>query len=361
METSENFRLISYLIQALSAFICLLLSLSYYFIEKKQQTPDKLIHILITYYTINIFRWLVVSSSPVFTYAYPLFYIGLMFTRVTGFHLMFTLTGTGMKERFPVIHYILPVAVLLITVIVLLFVNYKQQYPGHFQCLYYSRIILIILSAGFTFFYVSLGLRRLKRYLREIEKYSADCERSSMKWVYLIIRMFHVMLSLVPLFLVVQFFGEYILATYIIPLLWAFLSIALYSILCYNLLIGNYIMISPYPEDSNKKADSKLNRHVFESYISINKLYLDPKLKITDLLLPFCTNRHYMSEFINKEYKMNFSRYINSLRMQELEKMRCTAEYSRLSEIELILKAGFSSYRSYLYFLKKQKEEISNK
>jgi hypothetical protein len=54
---------------------------------------------------------------------------------------------------------------------------------------------------------------------------------------------------------------------------------------------------------------------------------------------------------------MNFNRYINTLRLQEMEHMQSNPKYDTLSEVELALAAGFSSYRSYRYLKKKIEEE----
>lgn len=113
---------------------------------------------------------------------------------------------------------------------------------------------------------------------------------------------------------------ENTLISQILPYIWRLLPIGLYPVLCYDLLSGNFEIITPpQVEESFGKKESRLNRIDFDIYMQKHKPYLNPDLKITDLLLPFATNRHYMSEFINKEYKMNFSRCINTFRMQEIE------------------------------------------
>ena len=70
-------------------------------------------------------------------------------------------------------------------------------------------------------------------------------------------------------------------------------------------------------------------------------------LRITDLMQAFHTNRTYISRFINREYGMNFSRYINMLRLREMEALRNDPACSRLPEEERACLAGFSNFRSY--------------
>lgn len=75
------------------------------------------------------------------------------------------------------------------------------------------------------------------------------------------------------------------------------------------------------------------------------------------MCLDFGTNSSYLSAFINQEYKMNFSRYINRLRLEELQHLRINPAHKNDNTIDLILHAGFSSYRSYIRV--KQTEDIS--
>ena len=60
------------------------------------------------------------------------------------------------------------------------------------------------------------------------------------------------------------------------------------------------------------------------------------------------TNRSYLSSFINSEYWMNFSGYINRQRLDELDRIRVAPENRKAAGIDLVLCAGFSSYRSYI-------------
>ena len=135
-----------------------------------------------------------------------------------------------------------------------------------------------------------------------------------------------------------------------------------HSALCYNMLIGNYVVISPEKRDHEKST--RPSKIVFETYIRKEKPYLNPELKITDLTLPLATNRSYLSGFINKEYGMNFNCYINSLRLNELERLRRVHRNDGTSDTDLIYMAGFSSSHGYRRFLKTrstvEKEEIKN-
>ncbi|MCS3102171.1 hypothetical protein NXW38_25100 [Bacteroides ovatus] len=74
--------------------------------------------------------------------------------------------------------------------------------------------------------------------------------------------------------------------------------------------------------EKETESERAYKRKKFEKYIYEHRPYLNPDLRITDLMQAFHTNRTYISRFINREYGMNFSRYINMLRLREMEALR---------------------------------------
>ena len=61
------------------------------------------------------------------------------------------------------------------------------------------------------------------------------------------------------------------------------------------------------------------------------------------------SNRTYISAFINREYGVNFNRFINNYRLKEVERLRSEAvqKKQKVSSLEIVIHAGFSNYRSY--------------
>lgn len=98
---------------------------------------------------------------------------------------------------------------------------------------------------------------------------------------------------------------------------------------------------------SRKPVTEPLTRERFEKYIGRQKPYLNPQLKITDLVEPLHANRTVISNFVNNTYGMNFNRYINHLRLGELERLQNSGKADGKSKAELIAKAGFASMRNY--------------
>jgi len=100
-------------------------------------------------------------------------------------------------------------------------------------------------------------------------------------------------------------------------------------------------------EEEINKIPGNLNKKDFEKFMNEKKPYLNPRLKITELASGLYTNRSYLSAFINMSYNMNFNRYINRCRLEEMEKMKQNPAYINYRDAELAVMAGFSNYKGY--------------
>ena len=103
----------------------------------------------------------------------------------------------------------------------------------------------------------------------------------------------------------------------------------------------------------------EVDKAVFEGYFKKNKPFLNPNLTISDLTEPLQCNRTYLSKFVNRTYGMNFSNYINSCRLYEIERLMAMPGNRNKTPESLYLQAGFRSYRNYLSAKKKLKQTIN--
>ena len=85
---------------------------------------------------------------------------------------------------------------------------------------------------------------------------------------------------------------------------------------------------------------AQLNKKIFEQYVVGKKMFLNPHLRLTDLMEVFNTNRSYLSRFIND--------YINRLRLKELERLMKLPSNRGKTVTRLYPKAGFGNYQVYL-------------
>ena len=101
-----------------------------------------------------------------------------------------------------------------------------------------------------------------------------------------------------------------------------------------------------------------LNRKMFERQVVGKKLFLNPQLRLSDLL--FRTNRTYLSGFINREYGYSFNGYINRLRLAELERLMRLPRNQGKSVNKLYSKAGFPNYQMYMRISREVKAQRSS-
>jgi AraC-like DNA-binding protein len=282
------------------------------------------------------------------------YYLGLMLAPIFFYHLVYILTNANKPHRLFLLHYAIPPTVFVVFTIWSFCVPFEVRLDltvshGVIRSDYkaYSCLFTSPSQAGaiYNIVYILLSLFQALRYNKVIRNYSSNVDKSSLQWVY---SFFMLSLILIPLPLASFFISKRELLTSLWTTVPIFLLVVQYAILTYNILTGNYVIIAssqPAPADSD--AHHKLTKILFESYIKTEKPYLNPDLKITDLVPFFITNRTDLSNFINKEFGMNFCRYINFLRLQEVESLRQNPEYASYREIDLVYAAGFSSYRRY--------------
>lgn len=129
-------------------------------------------------------------------------------------------------------------------------------------------------------------------------------------------------------------------------------SFTIYIVSCSNLLSDNYIAIDTdeLKKTSGDDAAFRLSRERIERYLDTKKPYLNSEFLITDMAEDLFSNRSYVSNFINREYGMNFNRFINGYRLREMERLRQEAARKRQSVplLQLVMNSGFGNYRSYL-------------
>lgn len=317
--------------------------------------------------------------GPLFYVLNPALFIGfnyvlfpvLMYNLVLLYYFICTLTTTGNRERFSPIHYLLPIVISIIAAVCSALVPYDVRYElVRTGDLFSSNSVLSYVFSSSTLVfcvynitYSLLALRRANRYRRAVEDYSSDSEKNSIAWVYLFIIL---IIINIPFPFASTLMNRNAVLTSPIIIIGAALALLQHVTIMFNLLSENYVVIVPKeedeqeiePEEEQEKEFSngetsvvsrraEIFRERFERYMQEKKPFLNPDLKITDLCAGLSTNRTYISAYINKEYGMNFSRYINHLRLNEASRLRMENSGGDIDPVEIVRLAGFSSYRSY--------------
>ena len=362
--------LLGYTAPVVSSLLCLSL-LTVYSIHqrrKKTATDKKLLRIMQLYYVSVGVGWINMILYHFFPIAYSyenaLYYLSLLIVQVSFYHLICMLTGTtGDEQRFPFLHYAIPCVLVAVFLVWSLFVPFDVRHAlvtsrGNIQEGYEAYSLFFThrfeVRGIYTFVYIPLGIMRLLRYRHVISEYSADESRNSLRWMYTLIIL---SLAIVPLPFSALFLNKQQLFSSLLLIIPMFIIVVQHGILCFNMLTMNYVIIGP--EKIYRRENKTLTKSNFEAFMRKTKPYLNPHLRITDLTHILKTNRSYLSEFINRKYGMNFSHYINSLRVQELENLMEEQNTKNINEKKLIESAGFNNYNDYRKFVEKKKKSAS--
>lgn len=285
----------------------------------------------------------------------PVSFSSFSFIPVFLYLITYIITEIGERKRFPAYHFILPSCLTVTICVIASIVSFQQRRAAIYDneasltnAIIDSTFIACILL---NILYSGLSLLRIKSYKRQVTDYSADIYRMSLDWLTFII-LFRVVLQILPiagLILGIGLFDKW-------EFIWVFTTLpAVFThiVLCLNILSENYVIIEPVTAKEKEMAASEnypqLGRQRVETYLEDKKPYLNPEFKITDMARDLFSNRTYISAFINREYGMNFNRFINNYRLKEVERLQSEAvqRKQKISSMEIVIHAGFSSYRSY--------------
>ena len=359
----EVIQAIAFSAPALCALACLTIMLFDSFHPGKNRQEKQLRLYLSFTYLVTALGWtglaLLVINHRAFVHYQTIFLLTLMLDQIMIYRFVYTITVTEPHKRFSYLHFAFPLFLTAVSAVCAFTIPFEQRMAVIYntgESTGYSLFALLYSLSSIVFIvyntlYPALGLLRIRRYRRSIVDYSADTQRSSLDWlsVMLALILIAVPVPLAGMLLNISIFNNFWTSTQgVLP------YIFIYSILCYNLLSDNYVIISPDDENLLSK-DIHIDRKRFNKYMQDKKPYLNPKLKITDLCRELGANRSYLSAFINREYGMNFSRFINHYRLVELDRLSASGKGN--SNIELVLLAGFGSYRNYLVVKNEEHKE----
>lgn len=360
MKTEEIFFIVNSSAPLITALICLGLILMRYN-DKSRLADIKLLRLLIAYYltiicaVIDSFSFVYMRSLYVYVNLFSM--LSILYVIIIIYNIIYRVTSIGKTKPFSFIHYLSPIAI----TIVQYFWSYYFLSETNPEILYTARWFLAVSSfkLGIWIIYGTVyslfGLKMIIRYRKAVIDYSADEDRSSLRWLSLVIILTIALIP--PTFLYVFFRNEEVIVSVFSAIANLVLAFQL-VILAYNLFTDNYIIMYPVGIYAGKENNASVHiiKEQFEQFIREKKPYLNPGLKITDLMLELCTNRSYLSGFINKTYGMSFSRYINNCRVIELKKMEKEVKPDNYDKEALAIKAGFRSFRGYKQFTKQESE-----
>lgn len=360
LDASQQIAVAGYTAPIVCGVICMLVVIVFLIQSREDRKPALL---LLGELAACVFSWvgmIAYAGSPeTFMAIKAPFLLAITWVHVFTYHFVFILTGTQNGERFCGLHYIVPLIIVTAVFAWATFIPYDVKLgltiASETPPEGYKLFAVFYNSPRFLFpvygvLYTVLGLRRINHFEKVLLNYSADEGNSSVKWLRMMV---FVTLTTVPLSAVPVLTGTNKLASSIILLIPTLLIVLKDVILTYNTVARHYVLIE-IPEGENELTgdddwgDMKPDKEKLDRYMLSEKPFLDSKFKITGLAQQINTNRTYLSGFINREYGMNFNRFINQYRLRELDELRTNPSLNGMSNMELVLKAGFSSFSGYL-------------
>lgn len=309
-----------------------------------------------------------------FVYINWLFYLSGLLVPVFLYAFVFDLTITPFSnERFPIAHYFVPIflslLLLVLTFIVpvsnqLEIIKAQEEFTGGSKVFYFVTNSKFFVRSLFSVFYMVLSFKRLPPYRKAISNFSSNTARSNLKWITIFLIIASVA---IPAHFLFALFSKKEISESSVAIFQASLIVIQQAYLSFHMIKNHFLT----QDDLNKTIDGRgeevvniyggekeiaaittpISGKIFEEYLFGEKPYLNPHLKITDLVLNLGINRTYISSFINTNYKKNFCSFINHCRLYEFDKIRKDPDFSHISDYELVELAGFNNYRSYKRFI----------
>lgn len=372
MDFEYLFLVVSFSASIFSALFCFILIALKLFDKTLDYFTKKLLVALLSFYLVsiafNLTIFLYVFDFKTFAWFKAVNFLLALLIPVIFYQIIFKLTRLKQNESFNYFNYL---ACILLGLTYFIYSEYLVNIPKVIindqalkNFLFFSdgRIIATI---SFNIIYTIQAFLRLIRYRKHISHYSSDEGQNSLTWLY---NIFVIAFLLFPgpiFFYVIPDVNKSLLFGQLIPnFLFMFFNISL----CYNIFSQNFTLVNEDIIIDNQEIDNKRDKEIyidqeaFEKYIQEQKPFLNPQLKITDLLSDLMTNRTYLSSFINTTYKMNFSQFINNCRYKEYLELKKIVSVEPQNEDDIILASGFRNYENFkrteVNFFKKSDKHI---
>ncbi len=107
------------------------------------------------------------------------------------------------------------------------------------------------------------------------------------------------------------------------------------------------------PAKISGNRDEGTMERVLVQYFEKEKPYLNPELNLTDVCRHIGTNRTYLSNLINRQFKMNFNSFVNRYRLKEVMEYR--KQHPSANNVTLTDVGGFGSISSFKRALKNER------
>lgn len=123
-----------------------------------------------------------------------------------------------------------------------------------------------------------------------------------------------------------------------------------------NLVSANYNQKDKYQASNLKKEEKEMIIDTLDKLMKTKKLFLNPELKITDLVNEVHYTRRQISQTINEKLNVNFYNFVNRYRIMEARRIMETDKLVKFSIEGVALQVGFKSRSSFYTAFKTETE-----
>ena len=307
----------------------------------------------------------------VFMHANCILMLAFILMPVLLYELIYEATRLEVDDRFKRRHFFLPAFITLLLLVVVILTPEEVQFDfisshgnnrGKSIPFFWISGNKMFIRLVFSVVYTVLGFSRLRSYRTVVLNYSSNTRTNRLSWVFWLLVL---SASLIPIPLLGSIMERLKLANSS----WLYLQAGLLMIqnayLCVYVIHWQSFVYLPEKiwhektdkftscVDEDAQATSAvrkyagLNKNILENYMEEQKPYLNPDLRISDLAASLGVNRTYVSSFINDEFQMNFSCFINRYRYDAFKKLTQIPENATLTKAAQAEMAGFNSLRSF--------------
>ena len=303
-----------------------------------------------------IFCWFHIPGVSVFLNI-P-FFMGLVMDPVLLYQTLSLSVNSGNNQKLGIEHFIFPVlttiAVILLPLrtpldvqVTVAIQEYSWSAGGYdaWAFVYYSEPVLGIISRAI---YTLLSAALVFRGYKQVESDNLRTDHIQ-RFIPIVVIMGVILLPSCMLIFVSRADIYTSVWTYLLAAVTFLLHILLAYVVVWRngreqpLAVVEVLEVAPL----RKLHRGKLSKRLVESYFRGKKPHLDPHFKITDMVEDMDVNRTIISRFINQHYGLNFNRFVNRWRLDELETLSALTVNKDKKTAQLVTKAGFSNVKHY--------------
>lgn len=219
--------------------------------------------------------------------------------------------------------------------------------------------IIILIQILHAFIYMFFAKKLIKQHVHEIKNSMSSIEKINLNWLKIVINLFLIIISSVPLFLILILLG-----IKVHPVYSNFVPIAISCTILSLGFIGlkQPIIFPPEKEtaQTRKYETSTLTNEQAYEYVEQlrllmknEKLYLNSDLTLQKLSEHLSITPHHLSQIINEKLNKNFFDFVNSYRIEEAKKLLAEQRGELLTISAIGQEAGFNSKSSFNAAFKK--------